>query len=82
MHSVFSSKRFRELSHKIQLCDSFIAKEIDVEYYKKEKEKAQKELDEISKEKKVSKKFISIGIFIALFIALFFLVLYILKQLI
>ena len=82
MPSIFSSKQFKELSHKIQLCDSFIDKEIDVEYYAKERQKAQKELNTISKKKKYSKKIISISIFAVLFIALFFLVLYILKQLI
>jgi hypothetical protein len=82
MPSVFSMRRVTELQHKLQLCDSFIEKDIDVAYYSEEKSKAQKELDSIIRKKSITGKLLSAGVFSALFIMLFFLVLYILKQLI
>jgi hypothetical protein len=73
-------KEGQRLDDKIILCDTFINKGIDVEYYQKEKKNYEKKKLSLKNKNKTFKKVFSIFIFIFLFLVFFGLVYYILKQ--
>jgi len=82
MLQVLSKKRVKELKRKIELCDSFIDKEIDADYYTNEKQKCQAEIKRLNGKRKL---FLTVGAglaLLALFGLLFMTICYILKQLI
>jgi len=82
MVSLSSKKRIEDLKQKIALCDSFIKREIDIDFYQNQKALYEKMLESTEKNSKYMFKSITVVIFIFLFLLLFVLVYYILKQLI
>ncbi len=81
MLEFLSKKKVIELEHKIKLCESFIEKEIDVEFYTQEKQNAEFVAKQLKAKSKVFLTFGAGGALILLFALLFFLVYYTLKQL-
>ena len=69
-----------ELQDKVKLCDSFINKEIDVEYYSKQKEDYLVQIKGLKQQTKLFVTIFSIFLVFVLFGALFFLIFYILSQ--
>jgi len=76
-----NKKQVTQLEKKIHLCDSFINKDIDVEYYENEKEKLRKELTSLKSMQAQMYRWGSIALFVALFILLFVIIYWVLKQL-
>jgi hypothetical protein len=82
MLDFLTKKAVRELEQKMQLCDSFISKEIDAEFYSKEKVRCQEDIKALKKRRKLVLG-VGAGIsLVVLFGLLFILIYYILRQLI
>ncbi|MBW2987998.1 hypothetical protein DRJ48_01945 [Candidatus Woesearchaeota archaeon] len=81
MLEVFSKKRELQIKQKIELCESFISKDIDVEFYTAEKERYLEELKRLKHKRKVMITILSVIAFILVFTFLFLLIYYILSQL-
>lgn len=77
-----SKKEMEQLEQRIALCDSFINREIDVGYYKSERERLAKQLLELRRRRSILFKLLSSLGFFLVFVTIFFVVYYILSQLI
>ncbi len=77
---MFYQKRVDELKERIALCESFISRGIDVDYYENQKKLYKSRLESLKVKIKIFKKAVSVIVFIVLFITLFSMVYYILKQ--
>jgi hypothetical protein len=73
-------KKVDDLKQKIILCDNFIARGIDSDFYIKEKENYQKIIKTLEGRQKAMKTVFSILTFVFLFLFFFALIYYILKQ--
>ncbi len=77
---MFYQKRVDELKERIALCESFISRGIDVDYYKNQKKLYLSKLESLNLKIKIFKKVITVTVFILLFITLFSMVYYVLRQ--
>jgi len=77
---MLSKKRIRKLKDRIELCDSFIEKGIDVDFYRAEKERLKKLIDKEDRKQIILVRVLSGVALFVVFFGLFILIYFILSQ--